>query len=127
MMTRSTIARDQPADRPLADRFALVKGCVLAHVAEIGSQQHEPLGARPPQCFRGEQYGNELVVRLVERGIDDRRRGGRADRHAHFPVGKPVQRDFLEGKAKQRGQPSCIAGTGWQALNGDVAHGLVWP
>ncbi len=41
-----------------------------------------------------------------------------ADRHAHFPVGKSVQRNFLQGKAKQRGQPPGIAGAGWQAMNG---------
>ena len=72
-------SRDQPADRLLADRFAFAKGGVLAHVAEIGRQQHEPPCARPPQRFGGEQNRNELVIRLVERGIDDRgrRRPGR--------------------------------------------------
>ena len=117
---------DEPADHPLADRFAFAKGCVLAHVAEIGREQHEPPCARPPQRFGCEQYGNKFVVRMVEGGIDDRRRGGRPDRHAHFPVGKPVQCDFPQGKAKQRSQPPCIAGTGWQALNGEGAHSFAW-
>ena len=111
-------SRDQPADRLLADRFAFAKGRVLAHVTEIGRQQHEPRCARPSQCFRGEQNGDELVIRLVERGIDDRGGGGSADRHPHFAVGKSVQGNFLQGKAKQQGQPLCIDGAGWQALNG---------
>ena len=34
-----------------------------------------------------------------------------------------MQRDFAQRKTKQRGQPSRIYGTGWQALDGDVTHG----
>jgi hypothetical protein len=47
-------SRDQPADRLLADRFAFVERCVLAHVAEIGRQQDEPPCAGASQRFRGE-------------------------------------------------------------------------
>ena len=52
--------RDQPADGLLADRLAVVEGGVLAHVAEIGREQHEPSGARAPQRFRGEQEAMSL-------------------------------------------------------------------
>ena len=72
--TRSTHPRDQRADDLLADRFALVESRVLAHVAEIGRQQDEALGASAPQRLGGEQQRNEFVVRPVERGIDDGRR-----------------------------------------------------
>ena len=116
--------REQPADRFLADRFALVEGCVLAHVTEIGREQHEPSGAHPSQRFRGEQDGDQLVVRLVKGSINDRRRGGSADRHAQFPVGKTVQRDFPQKQAKPRGQPSCIVGRGGQALNDELPHSV---
>ena len=36
-----------------------------------------------------------------------------------------MQRDFLQRNAKQRGQPSGVAGAGWQALDGDPGHGVV--
>ena len=36
---------EQLADDLLADRFAVMEGGVLPHVAEIGRQQHQPLGA----------------------------------------------------------------------------------
>ena len=45
-------ARQQPADHLLADRLAFVKGRVLPHVAEIGRDQHQPLGAAAPQALR---------------------------------------------------------------------------
>ena len=101
VITRSTIAGEQPADRLLADRFALVKGGVLAHVAEIRREQHEPLRPARRSASAANRMRKQLVVGLVERGIDDGGRCSRADRHAHFPVGKTVQRDFvqLEGQA----------------------------
>jgi hypothetical protein len=82
---------------------------------------------RPPQRFSGEENGKDFVIRLVERGMDDRGRCGLADRHTHFPVGKAMQRDFLQGKAKSRRQPFCIGDAGRQALDGDLAHGVVLP
>ena len=36
-----------------------------------------------------------------------------------------MQCDFPEWKPKPRGQPSGIAGAGWQALDGDCGHGAV--
>ena len=44
--------REQVADHLLADRLALMKGRVLPHVAKIGRDQHQPLGAAAPQGFR---------------------------------------------------------------------------
>jgi len=38
-----------------------------------------------------------------------------------------MQSDFMQGKAEQRGEPPGFAGTGWQALNGDVTHGFGAP
>jgi hypothetical protein len=119
--------REQPADRPLADRFAFVEGSVLAHVTEIRCQQDEPACAGASQRFRGEQNGEDFVIRLVKRSIDDRGRCRLADRHTHFPVWKTMHRDFLQGKAKSKGQPFCIVCTGWQALNGDLVHDVVLP
>lgn len=36
-----------------------------------------------------------------------------------------MQCDFPMGNAKPRGQPPGIAGTAWQALDGDPGHGVV--
>ena len=51
-ITRSS---EEPANDPLADRFARLESGVLTHVAEIGRNQNEPLGAFAPQRFGGEQ------------------------------------------------------------------------
>ncbi len=118
-------SRDQPADRLLADRFAFVEGCVLAHVAEIGRQQDEPPCARPPQRFRGEQNGNELVIRLVERGIDDRRRRRRGRPSPAFPRrGNGAMRfPATEGQAARPAvlrRRHRMAGSEWR-----LAHGVL--
>ena len=46
---------DQRADDFLADRFAIVEGRVLAHVAEIGREQDQAFGTSAPQRLGGEQ------------------------------------------------------------------------
>ena len=79
---------EQPADRLLADRFALPKGCVLTHVAEIGRQQDDPLAAATPQRLGCEQQRDEFVIGVIERSVDDGSRGSRTYRHSNFPIGK---------------------------------------
>ena len=116
-------SRQQPADHLLADRFALLEGRVLPHVAEIGRHQNEPLRAIAPQCLGGEQERNELVVRPVERGIDDGRRGRWTDRYAQFSVRKLMQGNLVRGNAKPRCKSCCVASGGRQVLNGHIAHG----
>ena len=81
-------SREQRANDFLADRFALVEGSVLPHVAEIGRHQDEALGAVAPQGFGGEQQRNELVVRPIERGIDDRRGAAGPTVTRNSPSGK---------------------------------------
>ena len=49
------------------------------------------------------------------------------DRHPDFAVGKPVHGDFLQGKAESISQPPRIGDTGWQALDGELVHGVTWP
>ena len=44
-----------------------MKGRILAHVAEIGRDQYQPLRALAPQRFGGEQQRDQLFVGLVER------------------------------------------------------------
>ena len=59
-MTRSKHPASNGADDLLADRFAVVKGGVLAHVAEIGRDEHKPPGAAAPQRFGGKQQRESL-------------------------------------------------------------------
>ena len=99
-----------------------MKGRVLAHVAEIGRQQHQPLGASAPQRFGGEQQRDEFVVRPVQRGIDDRRRlhaGPTVTRIS--PSGKACNGDLVKGHAELRGQTALrratrTAGHEWHTL-----------
>ena len=46
---------EEPANGLLADSLARVKSDVLTHVAEIGRDQNEPLGAIAAQRLGGEQ------------------------------------------------------------------------
>lgn len=73
--------RDQSADHLLADGFAGMKSDVLPHIAKVGRDENEPFAAISPKRFRGEQQGEKLVVRPVERGVNDAhgRRGPCAD------------------------------------------------
>ena len=53
---------EQLADDLLADRFACLKGRVLPHVAKIGRDQDQPLGAVAPQGFGGEQQRDSFSL-----------------------------------------------------------------
>jgi hypothetical protein len=103
-------SRKKLTDGTLADGFTVMKHRILAHVAEIRRQQHQAFGSVASQRFRGEEQRDQLVVGLVQRHIDDRRRGSRAGRDPHLAVRKPVQDDVLTGKAKLCRQPSRIIG-----------------
>ena len=100
---------EEPADDFLADCLPRLKGGVLAHVAEIGRDQNEPLGAIAPQRFGGEQNCKKLFIGPIERRINNRRRRRRRDGHAQFPVRKPVYCDLVHRNAKPRCEPCCIA------------------
>jgi hypothetical protein len=98
------------ADHPLADRFSLLEGRILPHVAKIGRHQHEALRASAPQGFGSKYQGNELVVGTVERGIDDRRGRRPSGGHSHFAVGEGMDGDLVKRQGKSRGEPGCVAG-----------------
>ena len=118
---------DQRADDLLADRFAFAEGGVLTHVAEIGREQDEALGASAPQRLGGERQRDQFVVRPVERGIDDGRRRRRSGRHPNFAVGKRMDGDLVKGNAQPRCEPGGVTRRRRQALNDDRAHGVVSP
>ena len=64
-------ARDQRPDDLLADRLASMKRGVLPHVAEIGRDQDQRRAPFAPKRFSREQQCQQLVVRPVERRIND--------------------------------------------------------
>ena len=119
---------EQPANDLLADRFARLKGSVLPHVAEIGRDQNEPLGAIAPQRFGGEQERDKFFVRPIERRIDDRDGAAGPTVTPQFPVGKPVYRDFVHAATPSRAASRLASlARRRQALNDDRAHGVVSP
>ena len=115
---------EEPADDTLADRFARPEGRILAHVRKIRRNEHQPFRALAPQRFRGEQQDEQLLVRLVERRIDDRRRRRGTRRNAQLSVGKPMNVDFVARNGEQCREPTRIARRRRQVLKADAAHRL---
>ena len=60
-------SRKQRANDLLADRFALAKGGILPHVAQVRREKHEALGASAPQRLGRKQQRDEFVVWPVQR------------------------------------------------------------
>ena len=98
-------ARQQLSDDLLAHRFACMKGRVLAHIGEIGRDQHQPRGAIAPQGLGGKQQRQQLVVRLIERGKDDRGRPAGPTVTRNSPSGKAMHVDLMQRQAEPRRQP----------------------
>ena len=71
----------QAPDDFLADCLTPLEGRVLAHIAKIRRQQHEPLRSAAAQGFGGEQDREQLVVGSIERRVNDGRRRRRTDCH----------------------------------------------
>ena len=86
MITRSKLFAIRLADDLLADRFAGMKGGVLPHVAEVWRDKNEPPAAISPKRFRGEQQREKLVVRTVERRINNADGRSRPRAHAQFAI-----------------------------------------
>ena len=119
------VAGQEPADRLLADRLAVVKGRILPHVAEVGRDQHQPPGAAAPQGFRREQQRQQLVVGMIERGIDDGgcRRGSYGD--AQLAVRKAMHLDRVRRNAEPRSQPRRFRRGGRQTLQDGAVHSFI--
>jgi len=115
---------EEPTNDFLADRFAGMKSRILAHIAHIGRNQDQPLRSVAPQGLCGEQDGEELVVRLVERRINDRDRRSRSYADPQFAVGKPVNPDLMCRKPKLRSQSRRVRRPGPQTLDDDPGHGV---
>ena len=81
----------QPPDHLLADRFAVEESSILTHVAHVRRDEDQPLRAIAPQRLGSEHDCEQLFGGTVERGIDDARRGRRADRYTQFLVREPMQ------------------------------------
>lgn len=108
--------RQQLADNLLANRLAVMERRVLAHITKIGCHQNEPSRTTAPQGFTGEQQRKQLVIRLMQRGIDERRLGRLAYCDAQFLVGKAVGLDLMQGKSEPPREPPSRPRSGWQAL-----------
>ena len=123
---------DKPPDRLLADGLAGMEGNILPHIAEIRGHQHQPRHAFAPERLRREDKGNQLVVGLVERKVENHRSCGRANRDAHLAIGKAVQRDLIHGNAELHGKAYGIRKARAETLQDD-AHatlpfgGACWP
>ncbi len=119
------VAGQKPADRPLADRLAVVKGRILPHVAEVGRNQHQPLGAAAPQRFRREQQRQQLIVGMIERRVNDGRcrRGSYGD--AQLAVRKAMHLDRVRRNAEPCGQPGRFRRGARQVLQDGAVHGFI--
>ncbi len=78
--------RNETSDHLLANAFAGMKGDVLPHVAKVRGDKNEPLAAISPKGLRSKQQGEKLVVRLVERGVNNAHRRSRPRADAQFAV-----------------------------------------
>jgi len=120
-------AHEEIANGALTDGFARVERGVLAHVAEIRRNQHQPSGSSTTRCFRREQKCDQLFVRIIERTANDGRRCGRPDGNAQLSVGKSMQGNFMPGNAKPLCELSANAGGGRQPLDRGTCHALSPP
>ncbi|MET3242167.1 hypothetical protein ABIF36_007655 [Bradyrhizobium japonicum] len=107
--------------------LARMKRNVLPHVAQIGRDQDQPLCAAATQRLCGEQQGDQLVVGLIERGIEDGGVGCGRDRDAQLAVREAVQGHLVGGKPKPRRETLRRLGAERQGLERDHAHDAVLP
>ena len=95
----------QLAHHPLAYRLAVMERDILPHVGEIGRDQDD-LG-RPVGAQRGhrQQQLDQLVVRMIERAIQERSFRRRLDSNQALAVRKPVHRHRPAWHAERLRQP----------------------
>ncbi len=128
VMIRSTVPGEEPADGSLADRFAFVEGCVLAHVAEIGRQQDRAGWRRPDAALRrrtAERSACHSAGRARHRGSWSRRRSPTVTRIS--PSGKRWIAISWQGRRSSQASRLASPVAGWQALNGEPGHDGVLP
>ena len=102
---RVEVVGQQPADDPLADRFAGRELDVLPHVAQVRRDQRNGARAVLPRRRGREQQLDELVVGMVE-AATDRDVGGQRDgnRDAALAIRKAVDGNPFAGDREVRGE-----------------------
>ncbi len=116
--------RDEKADHLLAYAFAGMKGDVLPHVAKVRGDESEPLTAISPQRLRGKQKGKKLVIRPVERGINNPHGRSRPRANAQLAIRKCVDVELMQWQPQTSCQTAGVVHISRQAMDGDTVHGF---
>jgi len=87
--------RQKGRHRPLTDRLSFMEGLVLAHVTEIGRNEHEATRSVAAQRIDREQKIDQLFVRFVERAVKESRAGRGRNTDSALTVRKSMRLDQL--------------------------------
>ncbi len=98
------VARQQPGEDLLADRLARQEGGVLAHVGQVGSHQHQPLGAQPPPGLGRQDQFHDPGVGMAGAAIDQHRIGRLGNRRQHLAVREAMAADDAQSHAQGVGE-----------------------
>ena len=118
-------ARKQGANDPLIDRLTSMKGGILTHIAKIRSSQDQSACAFATKRFSREKQCQQLVIRPVERRINDACRRRRSDSHAKFAIREGMYIDRMKWNPKPGCKALRIANGRRKRMNGCFIHRLL--